>query len=75
MEYYIIKVNNKEYETVYDTQDIIRVFCDLINGYGIPESDVSVETITKQFLTFCNGFAFSWFDSGGRFLQYAANKK
>ena len=32
------------YITVYDTQDIIRVTCDLINGYGVNPESIHVKT-------------------------------
>lgn len=30
--------------TVYDTQDIIKVTCDLVNGYGIDPESIQVKT-------------------------------
>lgn len=31
--------------TVYDPQDIIKVTCDLINGYGIDPETIHIRTI------------------------------
>ena len=30
--------------TVYDTQDIIKITCDLVNGYGIDPDAIQVKT-------------------------------
>ena len=30
--------------TVYDTQDIIKVSCDLINGYGVNPDSIKIKT-------------------------------
>lgn len=30
--------------TVYDTQDIIKVCCDMINGYGVDPESIHVKT-------------------------------
>ena len=40
--WYEIKVNGREYATVYDTQDIIKVSCDLVNGDGVDPDDIEV---------------------------------
>lgn len=40
--WYEILVNGEKKADVYDTQDIIRVSCDLVNGYGINPDDIEV---------------------------------
>ena len=43
MEYYEIRFKGHEI-TVYDTQDLIREICNIVHGYGIPESEIEVIT-------------------------------
>lgn len=40
--WYEIFVNGKKYTDVYDTQDIIKVSCDLVNGCGVDPDDITV---------------------------------
>lgn len=40
--WYEIRVNGKKYTDVYDTQEIIRVSCDLVNGSGVEPDDIEV---------------------------------
>lgn len=43
--YYDIIIKGTVYKnTVYDSNDIIKVFCDLVNGYGINPDDITVKT-------------------------------
>ena len=42
--YYIIKWKTREI-AVYDTQDIIKVWCDLVNGAGADPEDIEIVTM------------------------------
>ena len=44
MTYYIIRWNNHE-TTVYDTQDIIKITCDLVNGAGVDLDGIQIITV------------------------------
>lgn len=46
--WYEIIVNDIKVATVYDTQDIIRVSCDLIYDRGIAEEDIIIITHGKE---------------------------
>lgn len=40
--WYEIKVKGNKVADVYDTQDIIKVNCDLVNGSGVDPDDIEV---------------------------------
>lgn len=42
--YYELKHNGKLYFTAYDSQEVIKRFCDMVNGYGIDPDEI--ETLT-----------------------------
>ena len=46
--YFEITVNESDLfcyrKVVYDTQDIIKVSCDLVNGYGVNPENIVIKT-------------------------------
>lgn len=46
--WYEIKVKGVKVADVYDTQDIIKISCDLVNGRGIDSDDIMVITHGKD---------------------------
>lgn len=46
--WYEIKVNGEKRMDVYSEQEIIKAFCDLVNGYGIDPDDIEVVTHGKE---------------------------
>lgn len=49
--YYEIWFNNRYYITVYDSQDIIRECCDIVNGLGISPDNIQVKEYVNGGLT------------------------
>ena len=52
MKYYIVKWQGHE-KAVYDTQDLIKLHCDLVNGCGVSLDDITIITVEngKQTIT------------------------
>ena len=46
--YYELHHNGRHYYTVYDEQDLIARFCDMVHGHGINPDEIET-------LTFING--------------------
>ena len=42
------KITFKGHECiVYDTQDIVKTWCDAVNGYGVEPEEIQIETIGR----------------------------
>lgn len=42
--YYELIHDNRVFYTVYDEQEIIRAFCEMVNGYGIDPEQIITKT-------------------------------